>query len=80
MEMNMNFYFNLVPSGYEDTTDTITVETHPQVMDYLLAHARAISQQKNITEHKSLKEIVNESVNIISGKRYDRKNRKTKNR
>ena len=76
----MNFYFNLVPNGYDAETDVVTIETHPHTMDYLLAYAREISQQKNISDTKSLKEIVKESVNVISGKNYDRKNRKTKNR
>jgi len=76
----MQFYYNLNPPGYEGESDLVTIEAPVEVMDVLFTYAQQITDVKNLHQHKAVKEIIKESVNIILAKNYERKNRKTKKR
>jgi|688.fasta_scaffold403809_2 hypothetical protein len=76
----MQFYFNLNPPQYDGESDLVTIEAPVHVMDVLMTYAKSVSDAKNIQQNKALNELINESVNIILSKSYERKNRKTKKR
>jgi hypothetical protein len=80
MELSMQFYYNLNPSGYEGETDLVTIEAPSHVMDILFIYAKQITDTKNLHQDKAVKELIKESVNVILSKNYERKNRKTKKR
>lgn len=80
MEVNMQFYYNLNPPGYDGESDLVTLEAPPEVMDILFTYAKEITDTKNIHANKAVKDIIQQSVKLIMEKKYDRKNRKIKKR
>ena len=76
----MNFFYNCAPPGYSGEREILTVELPASMMEDVLEYARNIAYQNDTHSSRVLKDIVNESVNIISHKNYVRKNRKTKKR
>ena len=50
------------------------------MMEDVLEHARNIAYDKDTHTNKVLKDIISQSINTISAKSYERKNRKTKKR
>ena len=76
----MNFYYNLSPSGYSGDREVLTIELPSYMMEDVLEHARNIAYDKDTHTDKVLKDIISQSINTISAKSYERKNRKTKKR
>ena len=76
----MNFYYNCSPQGYNGDKEVLTIELPSYMMEDVLTLERNIAYEKGTHPTKVLKDIINQSVNIIAEKSYERKNRKTKRR
>ena len=76
----MNFYYNCSPQGYNGEKEVLTIELPSYMMEDVLECARNIAYDKGTHTNKVLKDIINQSINTISAKSYERKNRKTKRR
>ncbi len=76
----MNFYYNFSPPAYSGDREVLTIELPSYMMEDVLEYARNIAYDKGTHTNKVLKDIISQSINTISAKSYERKNRKTKKR
>ena len=76
----MNFYYNFSPPSYSGDREVLTIELPSYMMEDVLEYARNIAYDKGTHKNKVLKDIISQSINTISAKSYERKNRKTKKR
>ena len=76
----MNIYLNLKPDNYDGESDLLTLDLPKDHLDDIMRYVRPIADNTKQSEHKILKDLIQECVFTISQRNYERKNRKNKKR